>query len=204
MHTKNSSRLLAIAFTTVLLGGCALAPGGHMDYDTETPSITHLVDIEAITPDLIARQEQAPPRVSAMPTALREQIERYEYRVGPGDILSIIVYEHPELTIPAGAERSAAEAGHLVRPDGTIFYPFLGRINVAGKTIDEIRAQLAGAVTIPDQPPSGCADCRVQLQEGLHHRRGWLAGHLAHQQRADDHHGCYQPGGRPFGRCLLA
>lgn len=147
MYTKNSSRLLAIAFSTVLLGGCALAPGGHMDYDTESPSITHLVDVEAITPDLIARQEQAPARVSAMPAELREQIERYEYRVGPGDILSIIVYEHPELTIPAGAERSAAEAGHLVRPDGTIFYPFLGRINVAGKTIDEIRAQLAGGLS---------------------------------------------------------
>ena len=143
MRTLIATRQLIILFAALILGGCAIAPGGHMSYDTgDAPELEHLVDIEPITPELITSLERAERRVSPMPDTLRNQIADYEYLVGPGDVLSIVVYDHPELTIPAGAERSAAEAGNQVRADGTIFYPFLGRIHVAGKNADEIRLQL--------------------------------------------------------------
>lgn len=143
MRTLIATRQITILFALLLLGGCAIAPGGHMDYDTgDAPELGHLVDIEPITPELVNSLERAERRVSPMPDTLRSQIADYEYLVGPGDVLSIVVYDHPELTIPAGAERSAAEAGNQVRADGTIFYPFLGRIPVAGKNADEIRLQL--------------------------------------------------------------
>ena len=143
MRTLTASRHIMTLFAVLALGGCAIAPGGHMSYDTEdAPELSHLVDIEPITAELIGSLERAERRVSPMPDELRGQLSDYEYNVGPGDVLSIVVYDHPELTIPAGAERSAAEAGNQVRGDGTIFYPFLGRINVAGKTSDEIRLQL--------------------------------------------------------------
>ncbi len=48
----------------------------------------------------------------------------WNYRVAPGDILSVLVFNHPELTMPAGPERSAAETGFRVQSDGTFFYPF--------------------------------------------------------------------------------
>ncbi|NBB79859.1 MAG: sugar ABC transporter substrate-binding protein [Verrucomicrobia bacterium] len=66
----------------------------------------------------------------------------WTYTVGPGDILSILVFNHPELTMPAGPERSAAETGFRVQSDGTFFYPFVGQVKAEGRAPEEIRAEL--------------------------------------------------------------
>ena len=139
MRHLSSFRLLLPLVAALWLSGCALAPGGHMDYRTETAPLDDLVEIEPITPGLVATLRNGGSQAAAMPASLRAEIDAWTYRIGPGDVLSIIVYDHPELTIPAGAERSAAEAGNQVRNDGTIFYPFIGRVPVAGKTLDEVR-----------------------------------------------------------------
>ncbi|WP_416137225.1 polysaccharide export protein [Halomonas sp. HK25] len=143
MRPIRSFRPLATLVGVALFAGCSLAPGGHIDYRTETAPIDDLVDIQPITPALVAGYRQMVSQARPMDPETRRQIDEWEYRVGKGDVLSIIVYAHPELTIPAGGERSAAEAGNRVRPDGTIFYPYIGRVEVAGRTIEEIRSELA-------------------------------------------------------------
>ncbi|MFQ3787496.1 polysaccharide export protein [Halomonas sp. A29] len=133
-------------FGLFALSGCAFAPGGHIDYRADSAPIDDLVDIEPITFGLVRSQRQemrGPEDIGKISETLREDIRGYEYYIGKGDVLSVIVYGHPELTIPAGAERSAAESGNAVHSDGTIFYPFIGRIPVEGKTVREVREIIA-------------------------------------------------------------
>lgn len=137
---------LFLLFGLVAIEGCALAPGGHIDYQTDAAPIDDLVDIEPITFGLVRSQGQEGIEVDDMEragNALREGVTDYEYYIGKGDVLTIIVYGHPELTIPAGGERSAAESGNAVHSDGTIFYPFIGRIPVEGRTVREVREAIA-------------------------------------------------------------
>ncbi|CAD6561411.1 polysaccharide biosynthesis/export family protein [Paraburkholderia sabiae] len=97
-------------------------------------------------------------------------VGRYEYRVAPQDILGITVWDHPELTTPtagtysAGGNTTQTLAGALQQPyttalpgqsdpygqtvaaDGSIFIPYAGRLSVAGKTVVQIREQVAASL----------------------------------------------------------
>ena len=66
-----------------------------------------------------------------------------EYKIGPGDVLSIYVFDHPELAVPS----AAAGAGFLVKSDGSLAYPFLSTIPAAGKTVEELRVELTQGLT---------------------------------------------------------
>lgn len=76
----------------------------------------------------------------------------WDYSVGVGDILDIVVWDHPELTLPAGDRRTPQESGLRVQADGTFFYPYVGQIEAAGKTPEAIRDALAKKLVtfIPD------------------------------------------------------
>lgn len=128
----------------LLLAGCTIMPGSHLSpgkasKSENVPELPDIVRVHAIDTALLA----APPRPRpVMPAVLMEEAGRYDYLVGPGDVLNITVWGHPELTIPAGSMRSAAEAGNWVHADGTIFYPYVGRIEVAGLNVATIREQI--------------------------------------------------------------
>jgi len=55
--------------------------------------------------------------------------------VGPGDELRIYVHNHPDLTMTV-----------RVPPSGSILYPFLGEIPVAGRTLGEVRDALTAGL----------------------------------------------------------
>jgi len=131
----------------ILLSGCATGPGMFMDesrLQRTEPVESHAADpvLYPITPGLIKELNQKATRAPQLPKGGKEALSDYEYRIGPGDILTITVWDHPELTIPAGQYRSPDAAGHLVSAKGLIFYPYVGEVSVVGKTTTEIRAEL--------------------------------------------------------------
>ena len=96
-----------------------------------------------VTPEIVRQLGDAEAtRAALTPDPLADLARKYEYRVAPHDILNVIVWEHPELTIPAGEYRSPESAGLAVSANGTMFFPHAGEVEVAGKTLPEIRELL--------------------------------------------------------------
>jgi protein involved in polysaccharide export with SLBB domain len=146
----NKNRLL-LALLPALLVGCT-TPGTHLSTDNKNviqPSeeqqesdISDVVNLYPLTAQSVSSYQTNVLSVSQANPELDIDIAKYEYQVGIGDILNITIWDHPELTIPAGSYRSAEEAGNWVRSNGTIFYPYIGSVNVLDNTVDEIRTEI--------------------------------------------------------------
>lgn len=144
------SKLLILLTFILCLSGC-FTPGSHLPTSNKDIvsignancfNIACRVKVYKINPFVINQLYQVAPKSQINPK-LSEQIRRYQYRVGVGDILNITVWDHPELTIPAGQFRSAAETGNWVEANGTIYYPYIGQVKVANKTLPQIREDIA-------------------------------------------------------------
>ena len=152
------------------LSGCTIIPGMHMTQFSKTSSVEMPVteneeqllkelNIQTITAQLVIDIEKDVNNRSLGENNVANLYYDYrigqnrteglpkdehlgQYRVGPRDILSITVWDHPELTTPAGTFRSAEASGNVVGEDGTIFYPYAGIIKAEGRTVEEIREEL--------------------------------------------------------------
>ncbi|HEM8181797.1 MULTISPECIES: polysaccharide export protein [Providencia] len=151
-------RLSVAVLMLTALTGCTVTPGAYIStsgknvVDTGDRDITKLVDIYPISPKLLDDMYTAP--TIAKPNAqLEKQLTHYEYRVGAGDVLTITVWDHPELTIPAGSYRSAQDSGNWVHSDGTIYYPYIGKVKVIGKTVTEIRTLISNRLATYIESP---------------------------------------------------
>ena len=140
-------RAFAIATVAMTcLSGCLWSPGQHLGRTEPGPAQVRTagndqLDLVAITPKLIA-MDRAAGQANGLPSALVDY-QPEPYRIGAGDVLYITVWEHPELTVPAGAQQALNAAGRLVQGDGTLFYPYVGKIAAAGMTPTELRDELA-------------------------------------------------------------
>lgn len=147
---KISVLISSLALTT-LLNGCMTAPGSRLLTHNKQVvnsgkdhcfNVACRVKVYPITPTLI-NQLRKPNPTPKTNKRLANELKHYQYRVGAGDVLNVTVWDHPELTIPAGPNRSTSESGNWVQEDGTIFYPYIGHVHVEGKTLPEIRGILA-------------------------------------------------------------
>ncbi len=100
--------------------------------------------LQPITWDLIASLQRAAPDAMAGNSDLLAP--RQAYRIGAGDVLAIVVWEHPELGMSAMGTDNTAAQGYLVGDAGDIQFPYLGKFRVAGLSESEAHTAIARAL----------------------------------------------------------
>ncbi|WP_341237709.1 polysaccharide biosynthesis/export family protein [uncultured Limnobacter sp.] len=129
-----------------LLGACAY-PGQYFGIadktstqDTDPNGVDYrLTPIDAIS--IMAMESVNLTNTQNLPISVNRGIETYQYKIGVGDLVRITVWDHPELTNPAGNTTGQLQ-GQVVLPDGTFYFPFLNKVKAAGRTTDEIRVEM--------------------------------------------------------------
>ena len=163
-----SIRSLLPLLACILVSACAYAPGMYVGPTAATQSTGNSWSItqarsNAATADEpppgslipinaeLIRQHRAS-RAVDIPSAVKQLFDvPMAYRIGPGDVLNIVVWDHPELAIPPAASNVSSDAGSLstvgngfnVNAQGLVQFPYAGTLKVAGLTEFETRDLLA-------------------------------------------------------------
>ena len=157
-----------------LLSGCALGPQMQMTVPGDSAEyngmMVHIHDIGSgdfgkVTANADGQSEEFGDLKDLMVDSLPE----LEYRIGPLDMVQVVVWEHPELTSPMGQYQPA---GQKVTTDGKLFYPYAGELQAAGLTAQELRAEITKRLSdkILNDPQ---VDIRVT---GYNSRKAFVAG----------------------------
>ncbi|WP_063894774.1 polysaccharide biosynthesis/export family protein [Burkholderia stagnalis] len=154
------ARAAALIAAGGIVSGCAVAPGMKMSSPATLP-------VASATASAPAEQMQIP--IADINVALIRKLQQDErspselmmdrgaavpYSVGPGDVLQITVWDHPELALAQGAtpqsmtqRASDPGLGFVVDDAGNVQFPFVGRIRVDGMTTADIQRKLSSALS---------------------------------------------------------
>lgn len=139
----NKLNLLMVGTAAVVLGGCFAAPQMRMtapeDSDTYNGIAVKLHSINDGDFGNSTSSAEDSASVGNLADLLVDSLPQLEYRIGPLDMVQVVVWEHPELTSPMGQYQPA---GQKVTTEGKLFYPYAGELQAAGLTAQELRAEI--------------------------------------------------------------
>lgn len=155
-------RIWTVAIVMPWLAACnSVAPGMHFDTNSVVSQATGVDDpnkkpvMKDITPELV-QAEKATREKEVNQDLTRLVAGPAPYSIQGGDILHIVVWDHPELAaavtgapqpaMAGGVENPGGAnppAGFVVDQDGTIQFPYAGQLKVAGLTEAQARNALA-------------------------------------------------------------
>ena len=141
-----------LSASVAVLSGCFASPGMVLNESAdEDGAVDTLADfqgakvhLQSINANTLSALTEPAPAAEALPS-LPEELLAYKpeaYKLGPFDIVQVVIWEHPELTSPLGSYRSDNATGQLVSESGVMFYPYVGEINVVGLTVAELREKI--------------------------------------------------------------
>lgn len=156
MRNVSLRRVVCWVFSAAVLAlpGCAVVTAPGFDFadpemrssvtfgqGTPDPNSPPQGVITPITPSLIQAQRASSPR--DIPQDVQQLFgQPSAYTIGPSDIISVVVYDHPELqpqgsaVIAQGGDPTGISGapGFIVDNEGYIFYPHARRVRVGGLT----------------------------------------------------------------------
>lgn len=182
--------LLLLVLAGLWLAGCTVVPGITVEQkgegtwlpgsswadEWEDEADQDALDpvIVPVTAELVLAQRRLQEQTLRELPGSATVIEDYSYRIGPRDVLNVLVWDHPELSNPMGNFQDIEAMGRLVREDGTIFFPYAGVLQVAGKTTEQVRRELTEALRPFIQSPQ--VDVRVVA---FRNQRVYVTGEVA-------------------------
>jgi polysaccharide export outer membrane protein len=98
------------------------------------------VTLRPLNPDALRAQRPRIPEPTAAELVLSEKPA--PYRIGPQDVLLVTVWDHPEISLPLGQYRQDTASGITVDEAGTLYFPHVGSLKVAGLTTTQVRDTL--------------------------------------------------------------
>ena len=131
MPCRMPESLATLLLAAALLSGCASTPPLTADSGLLPPNPP--VDLARNTPEGAVAENQK--------KTLEEQLAELDqvlasssadFQLGKGDILSISVYDEPDLTLDSVP----------VRPDGKIAFPLIGDVEVAGRNVEDVSNEI--------------------------------------------------------------
>lgn len=143
------SRGIAAIALVSSLGACALSPGMTFDANQLADPLdpNSKAVIKEITPSLVLEDQRARQALLDNEGVDKLYGKSGPYLIGPGDILSIVVWDHPELVLPtqtyaigtgvtelAIGDTASGIPGYTVSSTGYIQFPYAGLLKVAGLT----------------------------------------------------------------------
>ena len=155
-----------------VLSGCFAAPQMRMDISSDSTTYNGITfKLHSIENGDMGEPVQvaAGPSEGKLEELMVDSLPNLEYRIGPLDMVQVVVWEHPELTSPMGQYQPA---GQKVTTDGKLFYPYAGELEVAGLTAQELRVEITKRLSdkILNDPQ---VDVRVT---GYHSRKAFVTG----------------------------
>ena len=140
---------ILLAGVALVLGGCSLGPHMRMtvpEGDAEGSAeyngikvVVHSIEKGDFGTGTTAAGDSSKSDFGDLAELIVDSLPSLEYRIGPLDMVQVVVWEHPELTSPMGQYQPA---GQRVTTDGTLFYPYAGVIQAAGLTAQELRTEI--------------------------------------------------------------
>lgn len=116
----------------IIISGCSLSPGMHMDTESTWFENDSSVFVESLNKEL---------PIEKIENNIRETSGNYVYKIGKGDQIAITVWGLPKI-FPL-ANINPEQNLRRVDSNGNIFFPYVGLVKAENKTQNELRLDIS-------------------------------------------------------------